>query len=79
MKTPYKFQTGKLRQDNSNHWYLIPELYYRTFDVLSVKLDKLDEDSDEWYKVGEELEKNFGQYRLPGGLFDMDLDVIIEE
>ena len=69
--------TGKLRQDDSGHWYLIPKPYIRTFDLLFTKIDKLDENSNEWYKAIEEVEKDFGEYRLSGGPFDFD--VIIEK
>lgn len=70
---------GKLRQDDDGHWYLIPNLYFRTFDVLVGKLEKLDAEHKgiQSQKVIEELETNFNGYRLDGGPFD--LDVIIKE
>lgn len=69
--------TGKLRQDEDSHWYLVPKPYIRTFDLLSNKIDQLDETSDECYKAIEGFEESFGEYRLPGGPFDFD--VIIEK
>ena len=70
---------GKLRQDDEGHWYLIPNLYFRTFDLLVDNLSKLG-DKSKWYErqhIVEELETNFNKYRLGGGPFD--LDVIIKE
>lgn len=67
---------GKLRQDDDGHWYLIPNLYFRTFDVLVAKLEKLGGDPGLWYErqnIVEELEKNFDKYRLDGGPFDLDV------
>lgn len=73
--------TGRLRQDDACHWYLVPKPYIRTFDLLSAKIDKLypglDEDSDKWDKAIEEFENDFGEFRLPGGPFNFD--VIIEK
>lgn len=48
-------------QDQSSHWYMIPEGLRDDWDELMVR----DEDDEE---NNEEIEDNFSEYRLDGGI-----------
>jgi len=68
---------GKLRQDDSSHWYVIPEELVEEYEKISMDIDKAKDHSDEWYDLIDRYDSNYGQYRLDGGIYD--LKVIIEE
>lgn len=64
---------GYLRQDNSSHWYLIPEENLGLFDKLNVDWASADgwESIDEWAKfeeISNRINDEFGKYRLGGGV-----------
>lgn len=63
----------KAVQDESSHWYLIPNDELREFDNLSGYIFDLDEDSDEYYDKIEEFEKMFSKYRTGGDLNNIQL------
>ena len=68
---------GRLRRDDSAHWYLIPIEKVVTFDKLVEKWDDLDEDSDAYQDICDEFDNVYGQYALGGGPYE--LSIIIPE
>jgi len=59
---------GYLRQDDSSHWYLIPEDMVTIYsEMVNLFECKLEIESDEWYNAIDEFENLFAQYRLGGG------------
>lgn len=68
---------GYLRQDDDEHWYLIPEELIENFDSLWDKmtinnLDKLDE-------LNDLFDECYGAYRLRGGYRDLLVVVPLED
>ena len=62
---------GRLRRDDSSHWYLVPEDQVEDFDQM---LDALDEyDAESCY----DFDIRFGGFRLAGG--PEDLKVLMEQ
>ena len=55
---------GKLRQDDSCHWYFVPEKFIKAFDDLSVKLEEMDDDSDAFYDLCAKFDSKFGKFRI---------------
>ena len=66
--------TGRLRSDDSGHWYLVPEnkadLFYPMLDKTNRGLSTDEEHQDEFIDI-------FDQYRLPGGVEDLVLPMVI--
>jgi hypothetical protein len=65
----------KAVQDESSHWYLVPNDELREFDILSGDISDLDDDSKEYYDKIEEFEKLFSKYRTGGDLNNVQLYV----
>jgi hypothetical protein len=64
---------GKLRQDDSSHWYLIPSEFIQEHDQLAQDIDRAKEESGEWYNLIDEYDCKYSQYRLDGGLYDVNV------
>lgn len=68
---------GKLRRDDSAHWYLIPGEKVEAFDELSEKMANTNEMSDKYQDLCDEFDVLYGEHALGGGPYE--LDVIIPE
>ena len=55
---------GYLRQDDSCHNYIIPEILIESFDAFNLEIEKAEEESDVWYYVIEKFESMYGKYRV---------------
>lgn len=64
---------GRLREDGSGHWYLIPKYKAEKFDELLIELDGTVFESDEYYDVLERFEELCSTYRLDGGVEELDV------
>lgn len=60
-------RTGYFREDDSGHWYFIPEAQIETFKQLHNMLTSLDDASDEFYDAVDEFETAFAKCRINGG------------
>lgn len=67
---------GRLRQDDSGHWYLIPESEVEGHDGLRAAIESTEWLSDEWNALTVEYDNKYYKYRLGGGPYE--LKVLIE-
>jgi hypothetical protein len=67
---------GYLRQDDDGHWFLIPIEYISEWEELMGDIERAKPYGGEWEDLIEELDSEFGQYRLSSGV--QDLKVLIE-
>ena len=59
---------GYFRQDESSHWYLIPEEVIIVFDAHYYNIINAEEESEEWNKLIEEFIEKYGLYATGGGV-----------
>lgn len=68
---------GKLRRDESCHWYLIPWDKIEAFDKLSIDMEEVGHMEAAYDDLEDEFIEKFEEYMLGGGVGH--LDVIIPE
>ena len=70
-----KLITGRLRQDEDCHWYLIPDDKIKRFDEITMKMENLDweneKDSDHLSDLEDELVNCYEEYMLGGGPYKL--------
>ena len=49
--------------DNDGHNYLIPYTLKKQYDCLCEALERIEEDTDEWYNIIEQFNDTFEEYR----------------
>ena len=64
---------GRLAQDDSGHWYLLPENELREFMRLIDKLS--DSDEDEFDVVADVINRRYAKFRLSGGPEDLRIPI----
>ena len=67
---------GYIRSDDSGHRYLVPEDIVVAFDALLNQMGSVDEDSERFYDLCDDFERDYGKYRLDGGV--ENLKVLME-
>jgi hypothetical protein len=78
MKTKIKKMFGYLRQDDSDHWYLIPEDKIKEFVEIRDKISY----EDDWEKRDNLCDKfieSFEIYRLSGSIENLKIDFRLDE
>lgn len=68
---------GKLRQDDSCHWFLVPDERIEEFDRALMTLESTLQMSDRYDDLAMNFDERFSQYMVGGGIGH--LDVIIPE
>lgn len=71
MNTPFIF--GRLRKDEDGHWFLIPKELVEKFDSYMEKIYSFDLTEKEKWDLEDEFVANFENYRLSGGIDDLDV------
>lgn len=66
-KVKNEFIPVKLLQDESSHWYIIPQELWDDWEKMEIAISEEDEDSKEWYKLVDEFCDKFNKYRTGGG------------
>lgn len=54
-------------QDDSGHWYALPEKMKAEWIALTEKIESTNEDIGEWYDLVAQFDSTFSQYMLNGG------------
>ncbi len=72
-------KTGKLRQDDSYHWYLVPDDKIARFDEMSLTLENTDEFAEGYSDYEDEFMNRYSRYRLDGDPGIYKLSVIMSE
>lgn len=67
---------GKLRKDESSHWYLVPEYEIDNFDKLMIEMEEVEWNTPREHELVNEFCEKYDQYRLDGGVYD--LKIVIE-
>lgn len=62
---------GYIRQDDSGHYYVIPELRINEYDELADKIDSGDDESTEWQANVNTFIAKFDNMRVNGGLSNL--------
>jgi hypothetical protein len=63
-------KTGYLRQDDSGHWYVVPEEEVEKFDATMRAVNEVPEHSEAWYIRVDGFIALYEEYRLSGGYQD---------
>jgi hypothetical protein len=62
---------GYLRQDDSGHWYVVPENIVERFDKLMRDICEIEEHTEKWYEAVDWFISRYDRYRLGGGYQDV--------
>ena len=64
---------GYLRQDDDDHWYLVPEDFCNNFDNMINQIYNSDDDWDRKEYLISLFVEAFNKYRLSGGYRDLKI------
>lgn len=71
--------TGYFRQDDSGHWYLIPEEHVKDYDKLNEYLqDGAGFENNAFYDACAEFDQKFGEFKIDGP-YDLKVKTIVED
>lgn len=74
-----QFVKVKVLQDESSHWYIIPENLWGEWEMLIKANGKTVSYSDEWYSLFDDFEVKFGKYRIGGCINNYQLYISEDE